>query len=255
MRREIGPIPNLVVVPNGLGAAAPPDPTARRDRRRAIVLAGRTRRKRVSHAIRAVQSANDAGIGPVALDIYGDGESRAALESLASGDPRIRFRGHDPHARDRLRDASFLLVTAHSEGFPLTLIEAMASGCLPIAYDIDYGPADLIRNGKNGFLVPPGDIAALTRAMGTLLDSPERRVKAMRARAVRSTYPFDDARITRRWARLLDEVTVRRALRGWTRMPRLRAVLGRVPILRRATTATVRMALGIRRRAGRASSD
>ena len=32
------------------------------------------------------------------------------------------------------------------------LVESMASGCIPIAYDIDYGPSDIITDGVDGFL-------------------------------------------------------------------------------------------------------
>ncbi|WP_200914854.1 glycosyltransferase [Arthrobacter sp. Leaf234] len=42
--------------------------------------------------------------------------------------------------------ASFTLLTSTTEGLPLVLLEAMSGGCLPIAYDIPYGPADLIED-------------------------------------------------------------------------------------------------------------
>ena len=79
-------------------------------------------------------------------------EPRGARTSrrARSGGALARVR---PDARRELATASFLLLTSRSEGSPLVLVEAMAAGCLPIAYDVRYGPSDLIRNGRNGFLV------------------------------------------------------------------------------------------------------
>lgn len=248
IRRSVGPVPNLGVVRNGRDLGAPPPLSPPRDRSRGVVIAGLTPRKRVSHAIRAVQQVNAGADGDVTLDVYGDGESRRALERRGEGDPAIRFHGHDTQARDRLRDASFLLLTSRSEGFPLVLIEALAAGCIPIAYDVDYGPADAIRHGRTGLLVQAGDVDALALAIRGLLALPERRVAAMRRRAVRASRGFTDERVTRQWAGLLTRAATRRRLRRWHRMRRVRAALSRSPVLRDAVVApTVAVAAGVRR--------
>ena len=51
-----------------------------------------------------------------------------------------------------------MLLTSRMEGLPLVLLEAMSVGCIPIAYDMPYGPADIIVDGVNGYLVEAGDI-------------------------------------------------------------------------------------------------
>ncbi len=84
--------------------------------------------------------------------------------------------GTSSDARRRLATASFLLLTSSLEGFPLVLVEAMAAGCIPIAYDVPYGPSDVIVSGRNGFLVPAGDLDALTRAVAEFLRLPARRI-------------------------------------------------------------------------------
>ena len=102
--------------------------------------------------------------------------------------------------RQRLADASFLLSTATSEGLPLALVEAMAAGCLPIAYDVPYGPSDLIVDGRTGFLVPSGDEVALAAAIERLLSLPRRTVTRMRRAAMRAARAYSDDAVTRSWA-------------------------------------------------------
>ena len=203
----LGPQPNLAVVPNGRDLDTPA--LADRPVGAGIVLAALTSRKRVAHAIRAIASAPGA-----TLDIYGDGEERAALEALA-GDT-VKFHGHDRGARAKLAEASFLLLTSSSEGFPLVLVEAMAAGCLPIAYDVPYGPADIIRDGRNGFLVAPGDEAGLSAAIRRLQSMSPRAVAKMRRDAQRTASDYSDLAVTKLWATAMRDADKRKAAE-WAR--------------------------------------
>lgn len=190
----------IAVIPNGREVGAPV--RLQREVSRGVVLASLTTRKRVQHAIRASMAAG------ASLDVFGDGEQRAALEAIAG--PTVRFHGHVPDARAQLADASFLLLTATAEGLPLSLVEAMAAGCLPIAYDVDYGPADLIVDGRTGFLVPAGDEAALVAAIERLLALPPRTVTRMRRAAVRAAAAYSDVSVTRAWAREMRAAELRK---------------------------------------------
>lgn len=200
----LGPQPNLAVIPNGreVGARVPLE----RDVRRGMVLASLTARKRVGHAVRAATAAG------ASLDVYGDGEERAALEKMSGSN--VVFHGHVADARSRLVDASFLLSTATSEGLPLALVEAMAAGCLPIAYDVPYGPSDLIVDGRTGFLVPPGDEHALTATIEHLLSLPKRTVTRMRRAAMRAARAYSDDAVTRSWATEM-RIADHRKQRAW----------------------------------------
>ncbi len=197
----------LAVIPNS--RVLPPAPVLARPQRHGIVLASLSARKRVHHAVAAVQRAGATTPG-LTLDVYGDGPERERLAGLAS-DPHpvthgstaaadIRLHGHDPHASERLLDASFILATGTSEGFPLVLVEAMAAGCIPIAYDVRYGPADVIVHGRNGFLVRSGDVDALAGAIEHLATMPSWRVGRMRRAARRTARAYSDVAVTRRWA-------------------------------------------------------
>lgn len=202
---------NLAVVPNArsLGEAPGGDTVVAREPGAGIMLAALTKRKRVAHAIRAVAAvSDDTGVH---LDIYGDGELRddlaAEIDGLDAGG-RVRLRGHDTAAAARLTEASFLLLTSTSEGFPLVLVESLAAGCIPIAYDIPYGPSDIVEDGVNGFLVPAGDVAGLTDAIERLASLDEAALERMRSAARASAARFSDERVTADWMRELTRAAV-----------------------------------------------
>ena len=154
--------------------------------------------KRPQHAVRAVAKARRRAPG-VTLDVYGDGSRRSALEELSSGGA-VRVHGWAPDARERLAEASFLLFTSRSEGFGLVLLEAMAVGCIPISYNIRYGPAELIEHGRNGLLVRSGSIHGLARAIVRLQRMPPAEVAAMRDAARRTAERYTDEPVLQAWA-------------------------------------------------------
>ncbi|MFE5409541.1 glycosyltransferase [Microbacterium sp. NPDC056569] len=239
MRRDLSPSPFVAVVSNPHDGDRPPPSQTARAATSGVVVAALTRRKRVSHAIAAVRDANVARTTPITLDVYGDGESRTALARSARDDPNVRLHGHVPRARERLGQASFALFTAHSEGFPLALVEAMAAGCVPIAYDIDYGPADIIRHRRNGYLIEAGDVDGLADAIAEVVDQPEWRRRRLRARAIAATRDFTDEAVCAQWANAFELALLRRALR---RTPAARTLLRRWPHLRRAPAFALRAA-------------
>ena len=168
------------------------------------MVAGLTRRKRVDHALDVVRRCRAAGL-PVTLRVYGDGPDAAALRSRAADAglaDAVTFAGHRDDAAEAFATASWTLLTSTSEGSPLVLAEAMSRGCIPIAYDVPYGPADLIVDGVDGLLVPDGDRAAAAAAVARLVamapDERERMREAARATAAR----HDDRRIVAEWGRV-----------------------------------------------------
>ena len=209
----LGPQANLVVVPNSRDLALSADAPLERPVGRGVVLASLTTRKRVDHAITAAADAIASG-APITLDVFGEGETRPQLEALITERGvagSVTLHGHRTDARAGLADASFLVLSASSEGSPLVLVEAMAAGCIPISYDIPYGPADLISHGRNGLLVPAGDIGALAEAIRTLQAMPDHAVDRMRRRARRTAQRYSDLSVTRRWAREMARAAKRKA--------------------------------------------
>src|SRR5699024_11484310 len=93
----------------------------------------------------------------VRLTVLGEGPERPALERLIEElgvADRVELPGYVHDVGARLETASFSLLTSTSEGLPLAMMESMGAGCVPIVYDITYGPGDLVVQGDNGYVTP-----------------------------------------------------------------------------------------------------
>lgn len=194
---------NLCVIPNT--RTPPPPPRLNRLPTAGAMVCTLSGLKRPQHAVRAILLARRLAPG-LTLDVYGDGPRRAVLERAidrARAGDAVRLHGYVPDARERLAEASFLLMTSRSEGFGLVMLEAMGAGCIPIAYDIRYGPADLITPRVDGFLVTSGNVLGLVRAILRLQAMPPGEVLAMRSAARRTAERYSDERLLPLWAREL----------------------------------------------------
>ena len=113
------------------------------------------------------------------LVIVGDGEDRLLLERQIAeaglGD-RVLLPGWAADIEAIFRAGDLFVFPSVSEGFALVLAEAMACGLPCLSYDCKVGPAEIIRDGLDGVLVPVGDAAAFSAAMLRLAeDDGERR--------------------------------------------------------------------------------
>jgi glycosyltransferase involved in cell wall biosynthesis len=103
------------------------------------------------------------------LVIAGDGPERSALERRVAElglEGRVRFLGSVPRETVlrlfHAADAS--LLPSRWENFPHTVVESLAVGCPVIATAVG-GVPEVVEDGVDGFLVPPGDVMALANAI------------------------------------------------------------------------------------------
>ncbi|WP_423058341.1 glycosyltransferase [Brevibacterium linens] len=182
-------------------------PHVGRDNRQGTQIAHLVSSKRVDDAVVAIaQAANREP--DIQLDIYGDGTAKQNLSELVDQlgvTNNVHFRGHRTGAKRSFLTSSFSLLTSRAEGQGLVLLESMSAGCIPIAYDIAYGPANIIDNGVNGILVPDGNVDALSAAILRVVTMSENDLLAMRQAAIRRAAEYYEEPIVQRWGEVLAE--------------------------------------------------
>ena len=167
------PMDRIAVIPN---AVEPPPPVSA-DTRLRVEIAGDERtplaltvarldaQKGIAHLIDAAAMVPDA-----VFALAGDGPDRAALEARAAElgvGARVRFLGHRRDVPALLAIADLFVLPSLFEGFPLSVLEAMAAGVPVVATAI--GGTDELVSSDTGTLVAPADPRALADGIRAVL--------------------------------------------------------------------------------------
>jgi poly(glycerol-phosphate) alpha-glucosyltransferase len=88
-----------------------------------------------------------------------------------------------------MREAHVLLVLSDFEGLPLSLIEGLQNGCIPIVYQMESGIPEVLSDGENGFIVPSGDLPAIVERIRRIQTDP-----SLRARLIDAALATSDAK-------------------------------------------------------------
>ena len=208
------PPERVTVVPNA--APTRPETVPPRDAARAelgvdgfvLAFAGRiTRQKALATGLAALAQVEGvtllvAGDGPDLADVRGEVQARGLEE-------RVCFLG--PLDRDGVltlfRAADAALLTSSWENFPHTVVEALSVGT-PVVATAVGGVPEVVSDGVNGLLVPPGDVRALAAAMRRVVADDDLRARLAAAAAA----SVDELRPERLYERLED--ILERAARG-----------------------------------------
>ena len=135
---------------------------------------------------------------PARLLILGEGKRRPQLEALVAAlglDADVALPGFVANPFAYMRCAAVLALSSRWEGLGNVLIEALACGCPVVSTDCVAGPAEILRDGEYGPLVPVGDDAALASAILATLDDPPPR-----QRLVARGMQFTADHVTERYA-------------------------------------------------------
>jgi glycosyltransferase involved in cell wall biosynthesis len=129
---------------------------------------------------------------PPPLRVLGDGPLREELQRRAHGLP-VTFEGRVPLAdvKARVSGARLLVAPSRTEGFPNAVLEAMERG-VPVVASRVGALGDIVQDGTSGFLVAPGDAAALASRIQEALRDPGRWERLARgARAASTAYGWE----------------------------------------------------------------
>lgn len=172
------------IIPFGAAVDAPPEPPAYTwdgARPFELLFVGRLVERKGVHLLLGALASLPAARRPV-LHVVGDGPDRAKLEEQAARlglGAGAAFHGFVPkeELQRRLSTCDAFVLPAvvdakgDTEGLGVVLIEAM-SYARPVIASAAGGIVDIVRDGRNGFLVPPGDAAALAGAVTRMMSDP-----------------------------------------------------------------------------------
>ena len=217
VRMRVAPAPKFAVIPYGFDLdARVGGPGSDRARLRSeldlaedafvIGWAGRlTAIKRPLDLIRVT-----AGIDGAVLVLVGDGEDRAAAESLAGElgiSDRVRWLGYRDDLGSLYSIFDVFLLTSANEGAPVVVIEALAAGVPVVATDAG-GTASVVDAGETGLIAPVGAIAELQAAVERLRQDDALRAAMGALGATRMRERFSVERMVddadRLYSRILD---------------------------------------------------
>ena len=130
---------------------------------------------------------------------------------------RAHLKGATTRLDEQLAAASIFVLSSRFEGLPMVLLEAMAAGLPPVAFDCPTGPAEVLHHGTSGLLVPPMDTDALAAGICSLIEDPAKR-RAMGAAAYERSRTYSMSSVTLQWERLFTDLADERAgRRAFTR--------------------------------------
>jgi glycosyltransferase involved in cell wall biosynthesis len=140
------------------------------------------RRKRMDVLLRALAVLAERGLR-LRLGILGRGQEEARLRALCRElglDEQVSFLGYRDDVEAVLRGARLFALVSAGEGVPFALMEAMASGVVPVVTGVGT-IGDWVEDGRNGKLVPVDDVNTLAATLHELHTNDGREIERLRA--------------------------------------------------------------------------
>lgn len=142
------------------------------------------------------------------LNVYGNGVLKPYFEDIVSQRQlHIVIHPAVPDIFEKYLDSSMLLMTSLYEPFGLVLVESMSCGLPVVAFNCPYGPADIIQDGKNGFLVEDRNVGAFADKVCQLIEDDNLRSE-MGQFAIQSSQRYKAENIMPQWIDLFEQLTI-----------------------------------------------
>ncbi|MGH8875769.1 MAG: glycosyltransferase, partial [Stackebrandtia sp.] len=136
------------------------------------------------------------------LRIFGDGPLHSDIACLIDHHglgERVFLRGNSRALGTELAKASIFALSSRYEGFPMVVLESLSHGLPVVSFDC-HGPGEVITDGHDGFLVPPGDIEVFAKSLSRLAE--DERLRTDMGRAARDTsIQYGPGSVTPVWER------------------------------------------------------
>lgn len=148
------------------------------------------------------------------LSIYGEGSQRESLQKRIDDSglaDKVILEGRTENIRKELLDSSCLVMSSRFEGFPMILLEALATGLPIISYDCPKGPSEIVTIGANGYLSQVGDTTTLAQGICSVISDEELR-RRFGAESRKRSENFTLEKTMLKWDFLFKEATNNRTI-------------------------------------------
>lgn len=138
------------------------------------------------------------------LEIFGKIDESLNLQRHIEAlglDTSISFNKPVKNIVQQYKKASIFALTSRSEGFGMVLIEAMSFGVPCISFNCPHGPADIIKDGEDGFLIENGEIQEFAKSIIRLIEDAELR-NSLGANAIENVKRYSPDTIIPIWDKL-----------------------------------------------------
>lgn len=136
------------------------------------------------------------------LNVYGNGELKSEFEELVAGKKmNVEIHPAVPDIMEKYKESSMLLMSSLYEPFGLVLVEAMSCGIPVVAFNCPYGPADIIKDSIDGFLVEDRNVEAFANRVCQLMENDDLR-QQMGKSAILSAQRYKAEAIMPQWKSL-----------------------------------------------------
>lgn len=141
------------------------------------------------------------------LKIAGEGDLEQSLKQQAAAlhiEDSVYFTGALEHSAllQEMADSACYVLTSVSESFGLVLVESMACGTPPIAFDVRVGPTAIIQDGVTGFLISDRSEDLFAEKLAYLMDNPKACKELAKQAQIRAK-DFYKEKILDQWMKVL----------------------------------------------------
>lgn len=104
-----------------------------------------------------------------------------------------------------MRNSAIYISLSQSEGFGLTLLEAQNNNLPIVAFDVPFGPKEIVLDGRNGFLIENMNIKDMAEKINFLIENREKR-KLFSVESKKKFRDFSAERAVEKWEEILDNI-------------------------------------------------
>lgn len=194
---------NIFAIPNIVSF----EPTEDNRKEKKILFVGRLqyKTKRVDRLLKAWKRCMDDH-PDWSLEIVGDGPDRLYYEKTAMklNLTHVNFVGSQ-NSLEYYKSASILALVSTHEGLPMTIIEGMSQGCVPVLFDSFATAPQIVKNRETGILVRPFRIKKYAHELDSLMRD-EVTIKNMSGKAIDAVISFSENSIWEKWNNLFNSL-------------------------------------------------